>query len=242
MKRKILFILILAIAILGELMGVTTLAMRQATEPEFRNGQVIASKLNVRNGPSKEYGIVGRLNEGEYIQIHAKIDDWYVVQTSEDVIGCVSAEYVQQANLTVESGAGEYTGEITSALTEDEKQVLELINAQRTANGLNPLQIDDDLQNVARIKAQDMVDNNYFAHESPTYGSPFDMIKSNQITYKVAGENIAGNSDNEKAVEAWMNSESHKNNILNNGYNYTGIAVVSSPKYGKLFVQMFIGK
>ena len=242
MKRKILFILILAIAILGELMGMTTLAMRESTEPEFSNGQVTASKLNVRNGPSTEYGIVGRINEGEYIHIHAKIDDWYVLQTSEDIIGCVSAEYVQKADGTVESGAGEYTEEITSSLTEDEKQVLELINAQRTANGLNPLQIDDDLQNVARIKAQDMVDNNYFAHESPTYGSPFDMIKSNQITYNVAGENIAGNSDNGKAVEAWMNSESHKNNILNNGYNYTGIAVVSSPKYGKIFVQMFIGK
>ena len=242
MKKKILFILILAIAILGELMNITTLAMRQSTEPEFSNGQVTASKLNVRNGPSTEFGIVGRLNAGEYIQIHAKIDDWYVVQTDTDIIGCVSAEYVQQANLAVESGAGEYTEEPTSSLTEDEKQVLELINAQRTAKGLNPLQIDDDLQNVARIKAQDMVDNNYFAHESPTYGSPFDMIKSNQITYKVAGENIAGNSDNEKAVEAWMNSESHRNNILNNGYNYTGIAVVSSPKYGKIFVQMFIGK
>lgn len=242
MKRRVLFILILAIAILGELMGLTTLAMRQSTEPEFNNGQVTASKLNVRNGPSTEYGIVGRLNEGEYIHIYAKIDDWYVVQTEKDIIGCVSTEYVQQANMAVESGAGEYIGEITSSLTEDEKQILELINAQRTANGLNLLQIDDDLQNVARIKAQDMVDNNYFAHESPTYGSPFDMIKSNQITYKVAGENIAGNSDNEKAVDAWMNSESHRNNILNNGYNYTGIAVVSSTKYGKIFVQMFIGK
>lgn len=87
-----------------------------------------------------------------------------------------------------------------------------------------------------------MVDNDYFAHESPTYGSPFEMIKSNQITYRAAGENIAGNADSKKAVEAWMNSESHKNNILNNAYNYTGVAVVSSSKYGKIFVQMFIGK
>ena len=104
------------------------------------------------------------------------------------------------------------------------------------------MQIDDELQNVVRIKAKDMVDNDYFAHESKEYGSPFDMMKNNQINYRVAGENIAGNSDNQKAVDAWMNSESHKSNILNNSYNYTGIAVVSSHKYGKIFVQMFIGK
>ena len=55
-------------------------------------------------------------------------------------------------------------------------------------------------------------------------------------------KNIAVNADSKKAVEAWMNSESHKNNILNNAYNYTGVAVVSSSKYGKIFVQMFIGK
>lgn len=87
-----------------------------------------------------------------------------------------------------------------------------------------------------------MVDNNYFSHTSPTYGSPFDMMKSYGISYKTAGENIAGNSSNSGAVEAWMNSEGHKANILNSNYNYTGLAVVSSPKYGKIFVQMFIGK
>lgn len=239
MKRKILFILILAIIILGELMNINTLAMKQSIEPEFEDGEVTVSKLNVRKGPSTEYGIVDMLNQGEKIKIYAKLDDWYVVQTTEDVIGCVSAEYIKQEEIA--TGAGEYR-EQTSSLTEDEKEILELINNQRTSNGLNSLIIDDELQNVARIKAQDMVENNYFAHESPTYGSPFDMIKNNQITYRTAGENIAGNSDNKKAVEAWMNSESHKNNILNNSYNYTGIAVVNSSKYGKIFVQMFIGK
>ena len=103
------------------------------------------------------------------------------------------------------------------------------------------MQIDNELQNVARIKANDMVDNNYFSHTSPTYGSPFDMIKNFGISYKTAGENIAGNSSNRKAVNAWMNSEGHKANILNNSYNYTGLAVVNSPKYGKIYVQMFIG-
>ena len=87
-----------------------------------------------------------------------------------------------------------------------------------------------------------MVDNNYFAHESPIYGSPFNMLKSFKISYKTAGENIAGNSSNSGAVTSWMNSSGHKANILNSNFNYTGVGVVSSSKYGKIFVQMFIGK
>ena len=104
------------------------------------------------------------------------------------------------------------------------------------------MKIDEEVQRVARIKAQDMVDNNYFSHTSPIYGSPFNMLNSFKILYKTAGENIAGNSSNSGAVNAWMNSSGHKANILNSSYNYTGIGVVSSPKYGKIFVQMFIGK
>lgn len=83
---------------------------------------------------------------------------------------------------------------------------------------------------------------NYFSHQSPTYGSPFDMLKSFKISYKSAGENIAANSSNSGAVNAWMNSSGHRANILSSNYNYTGIGVVSSSKYGKIYVQQFIGK
>lgn len=239
MKRKILFILVLAIVILGEIMSVKTLAMKQNLGVEFENGEVTASKLNIRKGPSTDYGVVDTVNSGDKLKIYANLDGWYLIQTQNDIVGCVSSEYIKQEG--TETTNEEYKEERTS-LTEDEKEILELINKQRTDNGLNPLAIDDELQNVARLKAQDMIDNNYFAHQSPTYGSPFDMMKNNQISYRTAGENIAGNSENTKAVEAWMNSESHKNNILNNSYTYTGIAVVTSPKYGKIYVQMFIGK
>ena len=124
----------------------------------------------------------------------------------------------------------------------DEKEVFNLINQQRTNNGLSALKEDNEVQRVARIKAEDMVTNNYFSHTSPTYGSPFDMLKSFKISYKTAGENIAANSSNSGAVNAWMNSSGHKANILNSSFNYTGIGVVNSSKYGKIFVQMFIGK
>ncbi len=87
-----------------------------------------------------------------------------------------------------------------------------------------------------------MVNNIYFSHNSPTYGTPFEMLNSFKVSYKSAGENIAGNSSNSGAVNAWMNSSGHKANILSTNFNYTGIGVVSSSKYGKIYVQMFIGK
>ena len=127
-------------------------------------------------------------------------------------------------------------------MNSNEQEVFNLINQQRINNGLSALKIDNEVQRVARIKAQDMVDRNYFSHTSPTYGSPFDMLKSFKISYKTAGENIAGNSTNSGAVNAWMNSSGHRANILNGSFTYTGIGVVSSPTYGKVYVQMFIGK
>lgn len=239
MKKRNFLIVILSIFIIGQIMTVSTMAMKEGVEPEFTNGEVIATKLNVRKGPSIAHTVVDILDKGEYIKIYAKIEDWYLIQTNEDIFGCVNSKYIKNAK--EEIVVNEFN-ETTSALTEDEKQVLSLINEKRKQNGLAELQIDDELQNVARLKAKDMVENEYFSHESPNYGSPFDMMKNNQIVYKTAGENIAGNSENTKAVEAWMSSESHKENILNNSYNYTGIAVVNSNKYGKIFVQMFIGK
>ena len=120
--------------------------------------------------------------------------------------------------------------------------MLDLVNGARAKAGVGALQFDSELQKVARLKAQDMVNLNYFAHESPTYGSPFDMMKQFGISFKSAGENIAGNSSVEGAFNAWMNSEGHRKNILNGNFNYTGIGIVPSKTYGKMFVQEFIGR
>lgn len=78
-----------------------------------------------------------------------------------------------------------------SSVSAYEKKVVELTNAERQKQGLKPLQIDGTLSKSARAKSQDMKDKNYFDHQSPTYGSPFDMMKSFGISYKTAGENIA---------------------------------------------------
>lgn len=192
------------------------------------------------------YPVVAKVNKNEYIRVFAGVGNWYIVQIEGDYVGAVSKEYVKPIYPS-SSGGGSSSGgsgssTTTTNLTADELEVFNLINAQRTKNGLSALKIDSEVQNVARIKAQDMVNNNYFSHNSPIYGSPFDMLKSFKVSYKTAGENIAGNSSNSAAVNAWMNSSEHKANILNSSFNYTGIGVVTGSKYGKIYVQMFIGK
>jgi len=93
------------------------------------------------------------------------------------------------------------------------------------------------LSNVAMIKAKDMYNNNYFDHQSPTYGSPFDLMKANGITYNAAGENIAkGQTSPMEVMNQWMNSPGHRANILNTSFTQIGIAY-----YNSEWVQEFIG-
>ncbi len=229
----------------------TSFAMQHYYKLDFSTGIVTASTLNVRSGPGTSFKVITTAKKNEYIRVFAGIGDWYVVQVEGDYIGAVSKKYVKaiypnSSNNTNQNNntgnTNQNTGQTSSTLNANEKEVFDLINQQRINNGLSALKVDNEVQRVARIKAQDMVDNNYFSHNSQTYGSPFDMLKSFKISYRSAGENIAGNSSNSGAVNAWMNSSGHRANILNSSFNYTGIGVVSSQKYGKVYVQMFIGK
>lgn len=129
-----------------------------------------------------------------------------------------------------------------AGISQDEQTLLNLVNKARADAGAGPLAFDMDVMKTARLKAKDMVDNNYFSHQSPTYGSPFDMMRQFGISFKTAGENIAGNPSVQGAFNAWMQSPGHKQNILNSSYNYTGIGIVSSPTYGLILVQQFIGR
>lgn len=223
----------------------TSLGMQHYYKVDFSTGLVTATTLNVRSGPGTQYNIVTTVKKNEYIRVFAGVGDWYIVQVEGDYVGAVSKKYVK-AIYPSSTGTGGSTNnsesQTTSSMNSDEKEVFNLINTQRTNNGLSALKVDDEVQRVARIKAEDMISNNYFSHNSPIYDSPFDMLKSFKISYKTAGENIAANSSNSGAVTSWMNSSGHKANILNSSFNYTGIGVVSSSKYGKIFVQIFVGK
>ncbi|MFA8437301.1 CAP domain-containing protein [Bacillaceae bacterium YX66] len=131
--------------------------------------------------------------------------------------------------------------QVNNGLTAEEQQMLNLVNQERQKQGLQPLKANLELTKVARVKAKDMIDNNYFSHQSPTYGSPFDMMKQFGISYRTAGENLAGNQTVEKAHNALMNSDGHRANILNANYTEVGIGIVAGGPYGKMFVQLFKG-
>ncbi|MEG6584134.1 CAP domain-containing protein [Dendrosporobacter sp. 1207_IL3150] len=129
----------------------------------------------------------------------------------------------------------------TASISAQEQQMVNLVNQERAKQGLPALQVDSRLVKVSRMKSQDMISNNYFGHQSPTYGSPFDLLKSQGITYKYAGENLAGAGTVAKAHEILMNSAGHRANILDPRFTKIGIGIISGGPYGLMVTQTFIG-
>ena len=129
---------------------------------------------------------------------------------------------------------------VSDSVAAYEKEVVRLVNKERANAGLSSLKEDWQLSRVARYKSEDMQKNNYFSHTSPTYGSPFNMMKSFGITYKSAGENIAkGYKTPDAVVKGWMNSPGHRANILSSSFTHIGVGYVEKGNY---WTQMFIGK
>lgn len=132
---------------------------------------------------------------------------------------------------------------VTGEFASFQKEVVRLVNVERAKLGLAQLSLNAKLSNVATLKSQDMINKNYFSHTSPTYGSPFEMMKKFNISYKTAGENIAkGQKTPAQVVNAWMNSQGHRENILNKNYTEIGIGVAKDAKGTLYWTQMFIGK
>lgn len=127
--------------------------------------------------------------------------------------------------------------------TSTEQEILTLVNKERTKQGLSPLTLNWELSRVAKIKSQDMRDKNYFSHTSPTYGSPFDMMRKFGISYRSAGENIAcGQRSSQEVMNAWMNSSGHRANILSSNFKELGVGKVTGGSYAVYWTQMFISK
>ena len=158
----------------------------------------------------------------------------------------VGISELTSANPQIKNPALIYPGQIInipsidSSVTEYEKEVVRLVNKERTSRGLSPLTHNWELSRVARYKSQDMKEKKYFSHTSPTYGSPFEMMRSFGISYRTAGENIARGYATPKAVvDGWMNSSGHRANILNSSFKEIGVGYVPEGNY---WTQMFIAK
>src|SRR5690554_1088162 len=257
MNRKIVFLVALALAI-SLLPGMTVFEKQAecASLPvyervDYAHGVVTAYYLNMRQGPSADYYITRVLEKGQAVKVIGKMGTWYVaIDVNSGCVGCVHGNYIQISTTADLDGEEVYSEEDKEAvatepvvtLSEEEVQILELVNEVRKENDLPQLEIHSQLMQVARLKAQDMVDNGYFSHTSATYGSPWDMMRKNNISFKSAAENIAGNKTVEGAFQAWIADDNHKNNILNDKFGYTGIGITDSPTYGKIVVQQFIGQ
>lgn len=165
-----------------------------------------------------------------------KISVWYQVGLSEII----------SANPHFKNPALIYPGQKVTIPDYDatksiENQVIQLTNQERAKYGLKPLKANWELSRVARYKSADMRDKGYFSHTSPTYGSPFDMIKSFGLSYRSAGENIAaGQTSPQQVVQAWMNSEGHRANILSSDFTEIGVGYAKGGSQRYYWTQMFI--
>ena len=156
----------------------------------------------------------------------------------------VGLSEIKAANPEIKNPDLIYPGQVLTVPTVNEKadscerEVVRLVNAERKRMGLSELKYNWQLSRVARYKSEDMRDKGYFSHTSPTYGSPYQMMKSFGITYRTAGENIAkGQTSPEAVVKGWMNSSGHRANILNPSFTEIGVGFAS----GNYWTQMFIG-
>ena len=128
----------------------------------------------------------------------------------------------------------------TNSLSAQEQIAFNLLNQDRKANGLSPLTLDPVLSELARIKSNDMRDNHYFAHESPTYGSVSNMLKTFGYSFSAAGENIAHHATVDKAQAAFMSSSGHRKNILSTSWSKVGIGISHDAQGYVYLTQIFV--
>lgn len=127
----------------------------------------------------------------------------------------------------------------TASLSAQEQSAGNLLNSDRARYALAPLSIDPGLSRIARIKSEDMRDNQYFSHTSPAYGDVRSMLRHFGVEFSAAGENIARHATIEKAQAAFLSSPGHRRNIMSSFYTRVGLGVALDPKGFVYLTQIF---
>ncbi len=246
MNKKIIFSIAAAAALLASTPGMNkaeaaTPVSVQSKVYVYQTGNLNQDQIN---SILKKY-LNGNLSFSQYMQngqdrMNGKSTTTTAKQPTQAVQQPVQQPAQQPVQKPVEQPKTAPTTPASSQVSAFEQQVLDLTNQERAKYGVPALKLDVELSKVAREKSRDMQAKGYFDHNSPTYGSPFDMMKKFGISYRTAGENIAmGQQSPQEVVTAWMNSEGHRKNILNANYTHIGIGHVAQGNY---WTQMFIGK
>ena len=161
--------------------------------------------------------------------------------------GRKAAAFLLAVTLTSSAGASlaasdsSFAGHYTTAFLSVQGQTAgNLLNSDRARYGLAPLVIDPELCRIARIKSQDMRDNQYFAHTSPTYGDVHSVLRSFGYAFTTAGENIAHHATVEKAQAAFLSSPGHRKNIMSGTYARVGLGAAVDAKGYVYLTQIFV--
>ena len=149
---------------------------------------------------------------------------------------CLLLTHHPAAKAASSSFVAHYT---TASPSMQEQTAQNLLNSDRERYGLPALTLDPELCRIARIKSEDMRDNRYFAHVSPTYGDVRQMLRTFGYSYAGAGENIAHHATVEKAEAAFLSSPGHRRNIMSNAYTKMGIGVAFDAKGFIYLTQIF---
>lgn len=209
---------------------------------------VTTDYLNLRSGPSVNHPVISLLKRDDRLQIYGEIGAWYVVGLADGTVGVVSNQYVKIDTIATASlpegdsleNVPVKENAVSSEQDDDESLLFGLVNRTRTEQKRQPFTWDEKLNRIARLKAEDMVKNQYFSHNSPDYGTPFVMLKNMGILYKSASENIAVSNDLESTHQDMLKSTAHNANLTSFRYNKMGVGIASNSKGSKIVVQLFI--
>ena len=199
------------------------------------------NSVNLRQGPSTSFISIKKLNKDIQITVLGKINDFNIVILGNNIIGAVSSKYISKVNNNTNNN-NDIVKDFSNSNDNTNNKVITIINNARKSKNLNLLKENKNLNTIANLKAIEMNDKNYFAHKSPSYGNPFEMMQNFGITYLSAGENIARNLNISTAVNNWIKSKTNSINIFNKNFTDIGVSVIKNKTYGYIIVCMFIEK
>lgn len=189
-----------------------------------------ASQSSNIASPESSCGNSSNLNYGNLLRNYfAMLSERYNAYTSN--FGTITETNTNTSQSPVEKPV-EKPVEVPIGTSQFAKEVVELVNAERAAEGLSPLTIDPDLTAAAEIRAQEILGT--FSHTRPNGSSCFTALDQVGASYRRAGENIAlGQTTAKQVVEDWMNSPGHRENIMNSAYSRIGVATAAANRgYG----------